>query len=138
MAKFSWTYSKRFVLLIHVYGKLHMLLKLFVYHYYMVIKKCKQALLKITVIWYGTFQHALHSSCCSWAMSSDELFTERNTSTTTCSWTVCHVTALIYVPLNIFLSRLFWRLWGFIYKNTFSSICIFNNISVAYIVKVIL
>ena len=34
-------------------------------------------------------------ACCSWTSSADELFLERNASTTICSWTVCHVTALI-------------------------------------------
>ena len=90
---------------------------------------CKQqALLKVKDIWYVSFQrsdilhplpvfsyifflqsqqavewrlewHHFSDACCSWKSSTDELFLEQNTFATICSWIVCHVTALICVPL---------------------------------------
>ena len=40
-------------------------------------------------------RHHFCGACSSWTSSTDELFSERNTSATICSWTVWHFTALI-------------------------------------------
>ena len=56
--------------------------------------------------------HHLNDACCSWASSADELSLEQNASATLCSWLVHHVTALIYVPLNIYICiNIYWSIY---------------------------
>ena len=40
-------------------------------------------------------RHHFCGACCSWTSSADQLNLEQNSSATKCSWTFCHVTALI-------------------------------------------